>query len=169
MKFSYTRSDYLSAMGTRYGRTTRAKIDLAGSVIALALGLLCLMFIGPVGVGPYLTVLGPYLIGVGMGWLAFTMQHYGFDTRSLLGQDVHLGEELALSFSDEGLALTSAHSSFKADWAYYQDAIETRRVYLLFWAANVHTIIPKRAFATPQAEQAFRHMVKAKVPSAALA
>ena len=29
-----TRADYLSAMGSRYGRSTRAKIELGGSICA---------------------------------------------------------------------------------------------------------------------------------------
>ena len=168
-KFRYTRNDYLSAMGTRYSRTTRAKIDLAGSVIVLALGLACLVFIGPTGAGLYFIVLGPYLIGVGMGWLVFTMQHHGFDTRSMMGQDVNLGDEFSLAFSDQGISITSAGSNFQADWGHYQEVVETPRAYLLFWAANVYTLVPKSGFATPETERAFRDVVKRKVPGAALA
>ena len=168
-KFRYKRSDYLSAMGTRYSRTTRAKIDLAGSVIVLALGLACLGFIGPTGLGLYLVVLGPYLIGVGMGWLAFTMQRHGFDTRSMMGQGVILGDAFALAFNDQGIAITSAGSNFKADWGHYQEVVETPRAYLLFWGANVYTLVPKSAFAPPETEQAFRDVVKRKVRGAALA
>jgi hypothetical protein len=167
-KFRYTRSDYLSATGSRYSRTTRAKIDLAGSSVCIVLGILCLGFISAPGTGPYLVLLGPYLLGVGMGWLAFTMQQHGVTPRSAIGQDTVLGEEHLLNFSEQGVGVQSTHSHFTADWEYYVDATETRRVYLLFWGSDVYTLIPKRAFSSPAVEQAFRRFLCARIPHARL-
>ena len=164
LKFRYTRTDYLSAMGTRYGRTTRAKIDLGGSVLAIVLGILCINWLSShPALGPYLLLLGPYLIGVGIGALVFTIQHYGFSVRTLLGAEFPLGDEYVFAFSEDGIDLNSPHSTFHADWSHYIDVAETRRVYLLYWALNVYTLIPKRAFPTPEAESAFRKTVQQKI------
>ena len=40
---------------------------------------------------------------------------------------------------------------------------ETKRVYLLFWAPNVYTLIPRRVFSTPAAEVAFRKMLQQQI------
>ena len=48
------------------------------------------------------------------------------------------------------------------------DATETRRVYLLFWGSDLYTLVPKRAFSGPAAEQPFRGLLCAKVPHARL-
>src|SRR3954469_4501119 len=113
LKFRYTRTDYLSAMGSRYGRSTRAKIELGGSIVLIALGLLCFSWLAAYpSIGTYLLLLAPYLIGVGIGGLALTVQHYGFSLGSMMGQDVPLGDEYALGFDEAGLTLTSPHSTF---------------------------------------------------------
>jgi hypothetical protein len=164
LTFRYTRSDYLSAMGTRYGRTTRAKIDLGGSILLIVAGLLAFSVLGNnPAIGPYLLLLAPYLVGVGIGGLVLTVQHYGFSLRTMMGEEFPLGDEYTLTFDDQGLTLTSAHSTFHADWAHYVDVAETKRVYLLFWAPNVYTLIPRRAFTTPAAEEAFRKSLQQKV------
>jgi hypothetical protein len=162
--FRYTRTDYLSAMGTRYGRTTRAKIDLGGSVLLIVLGLLCFGVLGSYpAIGHYLLLLAPYLIGVGIGGLVLTIQHYGFSLRTLLGGQFPLGDDYTLAYDDRGLTLTSPHSTFHADWAHYVDVAETKRVYLLFWAPNVYTLIPRRAFPTPAAETEFRKTLQQQI------
>ena len=151
-------------MGTHYGRTTRAKIDLGGSVLLIVLGLLGFSVLGTYpAVGPYLLLLAPYLVGVGIGGLVLTVQHYGFSVRTMLGQEFPLGEDYTLAYDDRGLTLTRPHSTFHADWAHYVDVAETKRVYLLFWAPNVYTLIPRRVFPTPAAETEFRKMLQQKI------
>jgi hypothetical protein len=162
LKFQYTRNDYLAAMGARHGRTTRAKIELGGSILAIVLGILCLTFIQ----NPYLLVLGPYLFGLGLGALVLTIQHYGVSLRAMTGQDLALGDEQLLTYSEDGITLTSAHSSYRADWSFFREIVETDRVFLLFWAANVYVLIPKRAFPTPQVAAAFRDLAQRQVGGA---
>ncbi|HEY7065815.1 MAG TPA: YcxB family protein [Chloroflexota bacterium] len=164
LSFHYTRADYLSAMGTRYGRTTRAKIDLGGSLLLVALGLICVIWLyQQPELAPYFLPLGPYLIGVGIGGLVLTIQHYGFSVRTMLGQKFPLGDDYAFTYDDEGINLTTPHSRFHADWAYYVDVAETKRVYMLFWAPNVYTLIPRRVFPAPEDEAAFRKMLQQKI------
>lgn len=164
LEFRYTRTDYLSARGTRYGRTTRAKIDLGGSVLVVVLGLLAFSVLGTYpAIGPYLLLLAPYLIGVGIGGLVLTVQHYGFSLRTMMGQEFPLGDEYTLGFDEQGLTLTGPHSTFHADWAHYVDVAETKRVYLLFWAPNVYTLIPRRVFPTPAVENKFRKVLQQKI------
>jgi hypothetical protein len=164
LTFRYTRADYLSAMGTRYGRTTRAKIDLGGSALLIVLGLLCFSWLAAYpAVGPYLLLLAPYLIGVGIGGLVLTIQHYGFSLGAMIGQEVSLGDEYTVDFDAERLTLTSPHSTFRAAWAHYCDVAETKRVYLLFWAPNVYTLVPRRAFPTSAVESEFRKLLQQKI------
>jgi hypothetical protein len=164
LNFRYTRADYLSAMGSRYGRSTRAKIDLGGSVILLVLGLVCFSWLAAYpAVGPYLLLLAPYLIGVGIGGLVLTVQHYDFSLGAMLGRDVALGDDYTLGYDATGLTLTSPHSTFRADWAHYGDVAETKRVYLLFWAPHVYTLVPRRAFPTLDAENDFRKLLQQQI------
>jgi hypothetical protein len=164
LKFRYTRTDYLSAMGTRYGRSSRAKIELGGSIVLIVLGLLCFSGVAAYpAIGTYLLLLAPYLIGVGIGGLVLTVQHYGFSLGTVMGQEVPLGDEYTLGFDAAGLTLTSAHSTFHADWAHYVDVAETKRVYLLFWAPNVYTLVPRRVFPMPAIETEFRKVLQQQI------
>src|SRR5438067_657380 len=116
LKFQYTRNDYLAAMGGRFSRTRRAKLEALAACLAIIVGLLCFMGISHPTLGPYLVLLGPYLLGAGMTALMFSAQHHGVSLNAMMGHDAPLGTEHTLSADDDAVTISSPTSTFRADW-----------------------------------------------------
>ena len=74
-------------------------------------------------------------IFIGLFFTFFDLLHYGFAVRSLLGGQLPLGDEHTFGFDGEGITLTTAHSSFRADWA--QMPVEMMRRALRRFAEEV--------------------------------
>jgi hypothetical protein len=62
-----------------------------------------------------------------------------------------------------GLRVTSAALSGTKPWSDYLKWKEDRSVFLLYMSDRTFTIMPKRFFASPQDEQAFRELVSGNI------
>ena len=94
-----------------------------------------------------------------------------FYSPSLIGRRVQNDERLRATAtwqaSSREIVIKNKHSLTKLEWRQFQRVIETRRYYLFVYASNRNTIqfLPKRVFASPEQETAFRDLLRKKFPA----
>jgi hypothetical protein len=75
-------------------------------------------------------------------------------------------QEQAFSFTEEGIDIRHATAEAKLDWKSWIKFRENARFFLVYPAQRMFTIIPKRAFASPEEVDAFRELLKRKLGTA---
>jgi len=73
--------------------------------------------------------------------------------------------EVTWEVTDEFIILKSTHTEAKTDWANFKKAFENDGFFFFnLSAVNMYQFIPKRAFESPAQMEAFRTLVKTKIP-----
>jgi hypothetical protein len=72
------------------------------------------------------------------------------------------GKEQSWVFSEDGCTNVSAIAESRMDWKAWIKAVETRDFFLLYPAATIMHIVPKRAFSGAAEVDAFRELLKSK-------
>jgi hypothetical protein len=76
-------------------------------------------------------------------------------------------ERTTISFSDERIHYKTPSIDSTLDWSLFTGLIENDELFLLpYKAPRSYAILPKRAFATEQAQAEFRALVRRKLPKA---
>jgi hypothetical protein len=74
-----------------------------------------------------------------------------------------LKEEYSLTFSEADIAFKTVSVNTKLNWNIYKKYLETRNFYFLLMSRQQYTIIPKRAFKSPEKQRAFENIIKLKM------
>jgi hypothetical protein len=74
----------------------------------------------------------------------------------------NLGEQ-TWRFSEEGITLQSPQVSSTYKWEHFGKVAADAWFYYLYYAKNASVYIPRRAFATPEKETAFRNLIPSQL------
>lgn len=155
LTFTYTQDEYVTAE-RQY--LFASKTFTKTSVVALAVYLpasLFFLYFSSFGIWSILAVgVALFALIAGCG-LYFYMPVYKFKTTS------KYHEEYSLTFSNDAIqfATPTIHSELK--WGVYSEIWESNDFYFLIQAPRMYTLIPKRVFSSPDAQQAFAEMASA--------
>jgi hypothetical protein len=88
-------------------------------------------------------------------------------TAHKMEKDERLSSPVQYEANDEQIMFKNKFSETKLDWGSFCRVIETKDLFLLVYTSNKNCsqMIPKRAFASNDDEQAFRDLVAAKIPA----
>ena len=67
--------------------------------------------------------------------------------------------EQMMSFSDDGVTAANAGGEGRFDWRHWSRWMQTGELYVLSGARRAFTFVPRRAFASPDAESEFRELL----------
>ena len=112
-------------------------------------------------------VLLPFAIFVFLAfYLIFALVIHPLRLANKVEKDERLSSPVHYEVSDEQIIFGNQFAETKLDWGSFQKVVESRDHFLLLYTVNKNAfqIIPKRAFAAPEDEQAFRDLLKAKIP-----
>src|SRR5436190_1408155 len=73
-------------------------------------------------------------------------------------------EEYCLTFSRESIHFKTASIDSTLQWTNYERAIESSRLFLLMYGKGLYTLVPKRCFHSDDELNAFRALLKEKLP-----
>lgn len=74
-----------------------------------------------------------------------------------------LREECLFTFSDDAIWLKNKYVDSRIEWQTYTKVLENKKVYLLYLAKRMSSIIPKSAFQSAEDEAAFRDLLRRKI------
>lgn len=99
-------------------------------------------------------------------YLAFALVINPMTVTSKVEKDERLSSPVQYEVNDEQIMFKNQFSETKLDWGSFQKVIESKELFLLVHATNknMFQIIPKRAFASADDEQAFKNLLNLKIP-----
>jgi hypothetical protein len=164
-KFTPTKDDYIKAFRTFY----LSSWPVWGVLIVFLLSQIIffgLAFIrGDLGfdLGGILPIV---LIVFIASYLAFTLVINPMTAASKLEKNERLSSPVQYEVNDEQIMFKNQFAETKLDWGSFQKVIESKDIFLLVYTTNknMFQIIPKRAFASTDDEQAFKNLLNTKIP-----
>lgn len=159
LRFQYTllERDYVKAMRFRIFKNR----------------VLWIMFVAYFFMGIGLKLISPDLRGISIVWLfliaALLSILYVYFIRPLravwrLRKDASSRTKITWSMNDEHIVITTKYGESKITWEVFQGVEDAKDHYLmcLIGSGRKYQIIPKRAFESPEQENAFRELVVEK-------
>ena len=162
LHFTPDGKDYSRVMRAHSLRTPALWLSLAGMVVVLLLFLWAFTSQSRQCLLLWLLVAGAPLIA---SLAVFVWQPYRM--RLQVDHDPSLRRDTTMQFDDTQVVITTGTAESRLGWDAFRQVVETRTDFLLCLSASKHMVrfVPKRAFQTPQREQAFRRLVRAKLPA----
>jgi hypothetical protein len=106
----------------------------------------------------------PYIVVLIVIWMFLLwMRRSRFVYRRLIAGNVRLGEPCSAEVMESHLTLVEPGCRTEMEWTYILRLIETKSTFLFFVLPRMAHIIPKRAFASPEALAEFRAFAEARV------
>ncbi len=98
-------------------------------------------------------------------YIAFALVINPITVASKVEKDERLSSPVQYEVSDEQIMFKNQFSEIKLDWGSFQKVIESKELFLLIHSTNknMFQIIPKRAFASADDEQAFKNLLNVKI------
>ena len=99
-------------------------------------------------------------------YLAFAFVINPMIVASKVEKDERLSSPVQYEVNDEQIMFKNQFTETKLDWGSFQKVIESKELFLLVHLTNknMFQIIPKRAFASTNDEQAFKNLLNVKIP-----
>ena len=90
-----------------------------------------------------------------------------YRVRRQVEREEQLRSEMIWEVDDTQVVITTSLAAAKMDWQVFRQVLETKTDFLLCMAASKHMVrfVPKRAFDSPEQEEAFRALVRSKLRS----
>jgi hypothetical protein len=152
----YTEAEFAAASRLYLWRTpqVRARLALIAMLLVLAAALLAMLTptFGPVFLFGCVTLLSALFVSIG---------HLA--PRRRFRADPRHASEFHWQFDDGGIMLTTPQVESKFRWPAFTRALADERFYLLAFGQSQLVVIPRRAFATPAQEAAFRALLRRKL------
>ena len=150
VRFTFSQSENQRAM-LFIALRTRSTIAMLG----LGLGLLAL------GIGIAKTAV--IVIGAAelVYWLGLVVIMPQYGARRMTAT----ASEQTMSFSDDGVTAANASGEGRFDWRHWTRWMQTGDLYVLTGARRAFTFVPRRAFASPDAESEFRELLTRHIGS----
>jgi len=89
-----------------------------------------------------------------------------YRTKRQVQKEERLRSETTWAVDKAQIVITTSLEETKLSWDVFRQVVETRTDFLLCLAASKHMVrfVPKRAFESPGQEEAFRALVRSKLP-----
>ena len=156
IQFKYTEKEYLSAVRMYFARTLNPGRDLVIAPLIVAVGLFWWFTAGYDWLLMGLIVVGILVVAASIFLLVITPRlHWSMQPK--------LREEYTLTFSDEGIGLTTEHIDSKVAWGMYKRIFEDERFFILVYGRDLFTVIPKRGFSGSDEEAAFGELARRNI------
>ena len=99
-------------------------------------------------------------------YLAYALVINPMTIASKVEKDERLSSPVQYEVNGEQIMFKNQFAETKMDWGSFQKVIESKELFLLVYSTNknMFQIIPKRAFAATDGEQAFRNLLNNKIP-----
>ena len=93
----------------------------------------------------------------------FVLRPYSYGQQA--SKDENLTASIRMTIAEDGIGIYRMHKNQQIDWKNFEELIEGKDYFLLKTVLhrNSFDIIPKRAFETPEEEDAFRELATRKI------
>ena len=93
----------------------------------------------------------------------FVWRPYSYGLQA--SKDENLTASIRMTIAEDGIGIFRIYKNQQIDWKNFEDLIEGKEHFLLKTVLhrNSFDIIPKRAFESPEQEEAFRQLVTRKI------
>jgi len=156
LDFTYTEAQYVAGVRLHLSHRHRYRVDVPLAVaVALLGGAGLVAGVGGV-IAPVLLAVGLVYLGLlALGWFWVPVRQYRSQPK--------LRDAYLLSFAEEGIEFRTVDVQSSLLWAMYLRVLADADVYLLYYARDGFTVLPRDAFS-PGEEAGFRALLKRKVP-----
>jgi hypothetical protein len=155
--FRYSEQDYVRTMRAHLKSRLRLKVDIV--VIVLAAGL---------GFYEWHALDSPWwgmsLVFVSLVLALVLVVAFGIVPRMVFRGEPKFRDEYSLAFSGDGIHFQTAHINSQLEWSMYSRALLGAHSFVLYHGNRSFTVIPKRAFGTPEHLAAFERLISEKIP-----
>jgi hypothetical protein len=161
LQFNYTEEEYVAATRLYLRRSTDFIIRL---VVCVLYAFFC---VGVFRVLDFKLEPEIILLFAFVAFLPFLIAflHLFVVPRQRFRSDPKFRDQYLLQFSDDGIHFRTAQIDALLRWSLYNKVLEDERFYLLVYGKNMISVIPKRAFAGPAQEAAFRQLLGRRLPA----
>jgi hypothetical protein len=157
VRFRYTEASYADGVRRHLANRFRWRRDTPIVAAVVALGAVFLVSGIATIPGAVLVTLGALFLGLlALGWFWIPSRQYRTQPK--------LRDEYRLTFSDDGIVFMTDHVESNLQWSMFQRVVADERVYLLYYGADVFTVLPRSVFPSGPDEAAFRDLIKRKIP-----
>jgi hypothetical protein len=149
--------DHLEAQRMFYKESFLSKAD---KVVAVLLFVVGAYSVSAVGLRWWTVIWFPLAV---MEWFnLLTLDR--LRTRIWFRRNPKFREEYCLTFSRESIHFKTAAIDSTLQWSHYERVMESSMLFLLMYGKGLYTLIPKRCFHSDDELNAFRVLLKEKIP-----
>ncbi|HET9183654.1 MAG TPA: YcxB family protein [Candidatus Angelobacter sp.] len=148
--------EFMEMAWTRHRSSIRWLVGICVGLIGFVVGIAFYIYATP-WLGIFLVVLSVFLL-----LMQFVIPTFVF--RRVYRRNSRMFGPRTVTVSGNGITSDHQLGRSEAAWNTYQKFKETERSFLLYQSADLIGILPKRAFTAPEDLQAFKDMLRAKVP-----
>jgi hypothetical protein len=152
LRFKYTEDEYAAASRLNMMRSPGFWIWFVVSSLFCALGVY------------FVSILSMDLGILFFVWLMLWLLQLFVVPRQAFRREPKFRDEYLLQFSDDGIQFVTPQIDALIQWSLYTRVIESERFYLLVYGRNMMSVIPKRAFASVEQQNAFGAMLRRRLP-----
>jgi hypothetical protein len=157
VSFRYSEHDYVRAMRAHLKSRLRLKVDIVVIVLAAGLGFYEWHSLDSPWWGMSLVLVSAVLALV-------LVVGYGIVPKMVFRGEPKFRDEYSLAFSGNGIHFQTAHINSQFEWSMYSRALVDAHSFVLYHGSRSFTVIPKRAFETPEHLAAFERLISEKIP-----
>jgi hypothetical protein len=157
LSFRYSEQDYVRGMRAHLRSRLRLKLDVVVIVLAAACGFYAWHALDSALWGAVLLCLSAVLglvIAVG----------FGIVPRMVFRGETKFRDQYSLVFSESGIHFKTAHIDSQLQWGMYNHVLVDEHSFLLYHGRRSFTVVPKRAFETPEQLATFERLISEKIP-----
>ncbi len=159
-RFTPTPKDYVRMMRVIYVRQTGNWIFMA--VLAFFSGFILWLTMTGLRLHLYTILMAPLAL---VFFVVLIFLVYPWRVGNRAKKNDRMTAETIWEASENQILIKSAQTEAKTDWGNFKKAIENDEfIFLKSSTANLYQFIPKRAFESPAQLEAFRALVKSKLP-----
>lgn len=150
-------NDHLRAPRLLYLESAWSKVD---KVVAVLLALFGVYMVWADGI--YWWTLIWFALAVVEWFNLLTLQ--SLQVRLWFKREPKFRDEYCLTFTPDHIHFQTASIDSTLDWSYYGRVLEGKTIFLLFYGKGLYSVIPKRCFGSESDLEAFRTLLKEKIP-----
>jgi diacylglycerol kinase len=160
VSFRYSASDFVSAWQTRFASRNRLKQNLTFALVIVVWAL----YMSYAHRSQFEWLLFSFSAAAVLLLILGSVAFRSVIPRVIFGISPKFREAYTITFSPEGVRVQTPRGDTKLDWSRYSRAMLDSEAYILCYGKNQFGVIPKRAFQTPEDQQAFEQMLMRFVP-----
>jgi hypothetical protein len=157
VRFMNELRDHLEAQRLLYKQSFLSKCDKVVAVLLFGFGVYA---VWATGLRWWTVILFPLAVVEWFNLLSLD----SIRTRVWFRRNPKFREEYCLTFSPENIHFKTASIDSTLQWTNYERVVESPGLFLLMYGKGLFTLIPKRCFSSDEEINAFRALLKEKIP-----